>query len=69
MKRVITLIIGLVIAGAGVGFVVISAFIQDGPTDFESCAKKYQVEEGSPRTCRVPNGALFVDQHLPASKN
>jgi hypothetical protein len=62
MERTITLVIGLVIAGSLIGFLVISAMMQGGPNDFASCKDKgYPIQESYPEVCRTPSGKTFTN--------
>lgn len=62
MDRTITLVIGLVIAGALIGFLVIATFIQGGVDSFADCKDKgYPIQESYPEVCRTPSGKSFTN--------
>ncbi|MGB4759117.1 MAG: hypothetical protein WBP26_03590 [Candidatus Saccharimonadales bacterium] len=62
MHRTITLIIGLVIAGSLIGFLVISAFMQGGVSNFADCKDRgYPIQESYPEVCRTPSGKTFTN--------
>lgn len=62
MKRTITLVIGLVISGSLVGFLVINSMLQGGPQNFQECKDRgFPVQESFPEACVTPEGKRFVN--------
>lgn len=63
MKRIITLVIGLVIFGSLIGFFVMTVIVQKGPENFKECEQRnYPVMESHPRKCQAPNGMTFTEE-------
>lgn len=62
MNRTITLVIGLVVFGSILGFIVIVSLMQGGPTTFAECKDKgYPIQESYPEVCRTPSGKTFTN--------
>lgn len=62
MKQTLVLIIGLVVVGGIVSFLIVSS-LSTNPSNFATCkAKGYKVHKTQPVTCHGPDGKQFTNQ-------